>query len=112
MLLRETVVLEAYQRAREGGDKHEIALMRAMEAGRKFLPNVPLSMTAVKMILAEFMSTKLGRDSMIVTKSPGHTLPDGRFSPSGSTYTAGFAARPNYPRANARCPKDKQSTDD
>ena len=101
-LLQASVVLEAFQRSRDGGAKYEQALNDAVDASLKAFPDFKTSVTTVKIILAEFMSEKEGYESMRVTKTPGHDITGVGFKPTGTTYAIGFMPRPAYPRANRK----------
>ena len=105
-LIQATVVLEAFQRSRDGGAKYERAVSDAVEASQKAFPEFKSSVTTVKNILAEFMSKKEGYESMRVTKTSGRQIIGQGFVPTGTTYAMGFTPRPEYPRANRKRGKE------
>lgn len=60
-LLRSVIVLCAYDRARHMGEKHSAAVAAAVSALRSQVPEMPISETEVKRVLAEFRSKDSGQ---------------------------------------------------
>ncbi len=126
VLIRSFMVLHAYCRARDGGEKHSAAIAAAASAVRSRVPGMRVSETEVKRVLAEFQS-KDSEHSWIITdgvpereldlllenlkwvaeKFPGKldvsTLSDDVFKPKRlRILTIQVGPRPRYPRHNAR----------
>lgn len=102
MLQRVTLVVYAYGRAREAGDKHFAAIQAAVRYVRKTAPGMPVSETEVRRILAVWRSNQnLSALSVTKPEPPNDTitLPNGRVV--RKLWTAALGPRPIYPRANA-----------
>ncbi len=124
-LLRSVLVLCAYDQARHTGEKHSAAIAAAVSVLRSQVPEMPISATEVKRVLAEFRSKDSGQ-ALIFTegiaqgpeadawferlewateKSRGKwNVPSFlRNKPRRlRTFTIQIGPRPRYPRHNAR----------
>ena len=67
MLARTLIVLKGFDEARNKGAKHEAAISEAVYAVRSCLPEMPISRTEVKRILAELRS-KRSEETFLVTE--------------------------------------------
>jgi len=122
---RALMVIDAYLRAREGGQKHSAAVRQAVEVVRQSGLGMPISETVVKRVLAEF----LPKDSPAALKTD-YVILEGEEAASHRRFHAqmlelagnkitteltdqdlqkplkifkfGFGKRPNYPRHNAK----------
>ena len=102
MLTRETLVVYAYGRAREAGEKHSVAISEAVKYVRDNAPAMPISETEVKRIVATWRSKQRPTCLFVTKPDPEHdtlVLPDGR--KVRMLYTASVGPHPIYPRANA-----------
>lgn len=102
MLERDTVAVYAYGRAREGGEKHSVAISEAVTHIRATYPRMPVSETEVKRIAAAWRSKQRSSSLFVSKPDPEHnsiTLPNGR--KVRILYNASVGPRPIYPRANA-----------
>jgi hypothetical protein len=121
-LARAVIILEAYTRARERGEKYIIAVEEAMEAVRAY--GLAVSVAEVKRTLAEFRSQ--GGAALVVTQRvsegddaarfrsmlqqiPGFVadeqskgLPKRDPRRPLKVFTLKFTPRPEYPRSNAK----------
>ena len=101
MLLRATVVLEAFNKARETGEKYEFALEAAVDAVHAFDPEMKVSVSAVKRILKELMPE--GAELMLnVTKVSDKTDTANETATGKTSYGIGFAPRAQYPHPSKR----------
>jgi hypothetical protein len=105
MLERLTWVVYAYQGARLAGEKHIVAIQTAVECVRNEMPEVPISATEVKRILAQWCPT--GGPTALSVSEPSAdnsviTLPNGLVSKV--LLNAHSGPRIRYPRANAVSP--------
>jgi hypothetical protein len=122
-LLRSFLVLHAYDQARARGDKHSHAIAEAVSAVRSRVPEMPISETEVKRVLAEFQSKDSGGRWIITDDIIQGTelqiwfnnlkwiaaqpikcdIPDFPVKPSGlRTLKIQVGPRLRYPRSNAR----------
>ena len=127
MLFRSFLALHAYDQARARGNKHSSAITEAISAVRSREPEMPISETEVKRVLAEFQS-KDSKGSSIISagivqgpeldtwfddlkwiteESPLKLgvphIPDYRSKPRQiRTLSIQIGPRPHYPRSNAR----------
>jgi hypothetical protein len=112
MLERETLVLYAYGRARDGGNKHSVAISEAVKYIRDNTPTLPISETEVKRIVARWRSNRRPMCLVVTKPDPEHNsvvLPFvGRVR---TLYTASVGPRPTYPRANAAKEPDESCPD-
>jgi hypothetical protein len=101
MLRRVTLVLYAYDQSRKLGEKHVTAIAAAVQYLRKQAPEIPVSETEVKRILATWRGSKASRMTEVVKHEDGQefVMPDGsRFR---LRYTIRVAPHQDYPRSNA-----------
>lgn len=100
-LIRNSIVVEAFHKAREGGAKYEFALVAAVEAVNAHDPKMKISTSTVKKILKELMPED-SEEMLKVTKiiEPVITS-DGKRSVKTS-YGIGFAPRVEYPHPSNR----------
>lgn len=109
VLGRDTRVLCAYERAREAGEKHCVAVSEAVKYVRQTAPRMRISETEVKRVVAYWRPK--GSTECIQVSEPG---PSGEllsvpvlrygvvsFVDCRVLYTASFGPRRTYPRANA-----------
>jgi len=68
MLFRSFLLLHTYDQARARGEKHSAAIAEAVSALRFRVPELPISETEVKRVLAEFQSKDLA-ENFIITES-------------------------------------------
>ena len=102
MLGRATLVVYAYGRARDAGNKHSVAISEAVKYIRVTAPTMPISETEVKRVVAEWRSKRRPMCLVVTRPDPEHntvTLPNGR--KARILYTASVQLHPIYPRANA-----------
>jgi hypothetical protein len=109
VLRRETLALFAYERAREAGEKHCVAVSEAVKYIRQTAPRMRISETEVKRIVAYWRPRGSTRCLRVSEPGPsGHVtsvpvLRNGvvSFIDCRVLYTASHGPRPIYPRANA-----------
>jgi hypothetical protein len=102
MLRRITLVLRGYQKAREAGVKHSVAIQEAVRHVRETEPQMPISETEVRRTLARYRSSRLPYGYFVVEPDPTNntiTLPGGRVIKIGLTVC--LVPRVDYPRINA-----------
>ena len=102
MLGRATLVVYAYGRARDGGNKHSVAISEAVKYIRDTAPTMPISETEVRRIVAGWRSKRRPMCLFVSRPDPEHNsvvLPNGR--KAKILYTASVRLHPIYPRANA-----------
>ena len=127
-LLRAFKIVYSYSEALAGGQKHAAAVREAVDFVRQLDPKMPVSETAVKRVLAEFLP-KDGQVALKVncsilkgeeaarlrsflaqmselagTKSPAVSADQNLQKPLKS-FKFGFGKRPTYPRHNAKTSK-------
>jgi hypothetical protein len=118
-------IIHAHSKAREGGQKHSAAVREAVEFVRQLDPEMPISETEVKRVLAEFQP----QDGQVALKVD-YSILEGeeaarrrsflvqmlKFAGTNSTteltdqnlrkplksFRFGFGKRPNYPRHNGK----------
>ena len=100
-LMRDTIAIEAFQKAREAGEKYEFALIAAVDAVRAFDPEMKISVSAVKKILKELMPEG-GEEMLKVTKVSEKTDAANETSITKTSYGIGFALRAEYPHPGKR----------
>jgi len=125
------MVMCAYDEARGSGQKHSAAVALAVDFVRQRYPEMPISKTEVKRILATFRpesrrtilqfkrstldGEKLNKLRWLREQSAGVQDEKGLSAPSPSiqnlpesrtTYKFAFAERPLYPRHNRKIPKE------
>jgi hypothetical protein len=110
MLGRTLQVIFAYNEAKASGMKHSSAVTAAVEAVKKVWPEMPISETEVKRILATWQPKG---SSLALKVIKGSDLPQ-PFSPAmyemmgipaggrKNRLIFGFDRRPTYPRSNAK----------
>ena len=97
MLDRVTLVVYAYDQAREAGEKHMAAITEAVEFIRENRPWMKVSQTEVKRILANWRSKRRPVGLLVTKPDPADcklTLPDGRIV--RRVLGAAFGPRPIY----------------
>jgi len=102
MLERATLVVYAYSRAREAGEKHSVAISEGVKYIQDTAPAMPISETEVKRIVAEWRSKRRPMCLVVTRPDPAHNsvaLPNGQ--KARILYTASVQLHPIYPRANA-----------
>ena len=111
MIVRKIIVLNAYDQAKRGGEKHSSAVTEAVAAVKKFHPGMKVSETEVKRILAEHRAKEAPMVELVTEKtlSPEECKLSGL--PEGKTFSRslvlGYGPRPKYKRANAATTKAK-----
>jgi hypothetical protein len=84
--LRALMVIHAFSKARAGGQKHSADVREAVEFVRQLDPEMPISETEVKRVLAEFLPR--------ASRSPGwQTIPALLISPRPSAWTSAPSRR-------------------
>lgn len=68
MLIRALVALEAFDQARRAGEKYFFAIEETVKAVRETIPEMPISGTEVKRVLAEFQPNDAAK-VFLVTKT-------------------------------------------
>ena len=109
VLHRETLALFAYERAREAGEKHSVAVREAVEYIRQMAPRMCISETEVRRIVAYWRPKRSTRCLQVREPSLSGkvlTVPVLRngvvsFIKCKVLFTASHGPRPIYPRANA-----------
>jgi hypothetical protein len=102
MLERGSLVVYAYGRAREAGEKHSVAISEAVKYIQDTAPAMPISETEVKRIVAVWRSKRRATCLFVSKPDPEHNsivLPNGR--KGRILYTASVGPHPIYPRVNA-----------
>jgi hypothetical protein len=123
---RSLMVLNAYNRARERGEKRSAAIKEAVDLVKQSAPEMPISVTEVKRILAEFHpkdsetglivrpsvpdAKEIARRHNLRAQVPGFAetkitaeLPNQNLQKCRG-FKFGFGKRPDYPRHNAIAP--------
>jgi hypothetical protein len=95
MLLRTTIVVEAFHTAREAGEKYEFALEAAVNAVHAFDSTMKISVSVVKKILKEYLPAE-NEEMLKVTKIVEPVNNDTENSVNKSSYGVGFAPRVKY----------------
>jgi len=120
-------VMSAYDESRERGDKHSVAILHAVDLVKRRNPEMPISQTEVKRILAawrprgsntiiRFERSSLSEEDIqknrwireqlaMLQEKNGLKLPtplDYHPARSVAAFTIRFAQRPNYPRHNRK----------
>jgi hypothetical protein len=114
------LVLNAYNEARSLGLKHSAAVSEAVAVVKNRLPDVQISQTEVKRILAEYQPS--GALTVLTTKKndvatrplPPEVcrqmgIPEG--SRMRSILAFGFGPKPQYPRVNSRASENYPSAE-
>jgi hypothetical protein len=99
VLHRTMVGLYAYDKARSRGEKYEQALRAAVKDVRQTFPEMRMSETEMKRILAEFRSKALAL-TFLVTESENTVTIEGR--KCRKAWQLSIGPQPEYPRHNAR----------
>ena len=111
MLSRAAWVLEAYDGARKNGLKHSDGITEAVNSVHQKHPEMPISETVVKRILASHRS-KHSRNVLIIEKEgvqQGIDLTESVAPPKPLIrYAMKLYDRPVYPRRNAKTPKPEK----
>jgi hypothetical protein len=120
---RAGMVFFAYDEARRRGEKHAVAVVQAVEYVRQRYPEMPISQTEVRRLLATFRPRK-SRTILRFERATldGERLKKFRFvagvlgekpqtapqdlPESITSYKFRFAERPQYPRHNRKNPKE------
>jgi hypothetical protein len=93
------VGLCAYDKARSRGEKYEQALKAAVEEVRQIFPEMPMSETEVKRVLAEFRTKELEL-TFLVSESDNTVTLEGR--KCQKAWEIRIGPQPEFPRHNAR----------
>ena len=100
-LMRDTIAVEAFHKARGAREKYEAALDLAVDAVHNFDPNMRCSDSAVKRALKELMPE--GSEEMLkVTKITEPAIASDGKSSVKTSYGIGFAPRVKYPHPTNR----------
>ena len=98
VLHRTMVGLYAYDKARSRGEKYEQALRAAVEEVRQTFPEIRMSATEMKRILAEFRPKELEL-TFLITECENTVTPLGR--KCEKAWQIRIGPQPEYPRHNA-----------
>lgn len=129
--VRAGAAMSAYDEARESGSKHSFAVTQAADSVRQLHPEMPISETQVKRILAAWRPRKarviLRFKRSILTEEETNkiqwiweqlaalheekalmlpVLRNDNPPKSGTLFTICFGERPNYPRYNHKTPTE------
>jgi hypothetical protein len=102
MFERVLLVLFAYDRSRNVGNKHSTAIVEAVTFVREQNPQMPISESEVKRILARWRSKDANLSLIVTAPAPGcetETLLNGRIL--RAKFKGSSGPRPTYPRINA-----------
>jgi hypothetical protein len=99
VLHRTMVGLCAYDKARSRGEKYEQALKAAVEEVRQIFPEMPMSETEMKRVLAEFRPKELEL-TFLVSESDNTVTLEGR--KCQRAWDIRIGPQPDFPRHNAR----------
>jgi hypothetical protein len=127
--MRVVMVLRGYDEARAKDQKHSVAVAEAVKFVRDLNPNMPISETVVRRILATFrprggvtvlrieravLSEEFTKNYEFMREEAAAFMermglgwpPPPRISPTtgANTFTMSFAEKPNYPRFNRKTP--------
>lgn len=100
-LIRDTIAIEAFHKARDAGEKYEAALDLAVGAVHNFDPNMRCSDSAVKRALKELMPED-SEEMLKVTKITEKTEASNGTDNPKKCYGIGFAPRVKYPHPSNR----------
>jgi hypothetical protein len=98
-LFRALLGLYGYDKARMAGEKYEEGLRAAIEEVHRVFPDMPMSATEMKRILAEFRCKSL-LSTLYLTKRDNLVTLDGKTP--GMAWAIHIGPQPDYPRHNAR----------
>jgi hypothetical protein len=104
---RASLVLFAYDRSRNLGNKHSTAVIEAVTFVREQNPQMPISESEVKRILARLRSKDAKLTPIVTAPAPGcetKTLPNGRIL--RVKFKVSLGPCPIYPRINASPMRD------
>jgi hypothetical protein len=106
VLERDMLVIYAYGRARDAGEKHIVAILEAVKYIRDTAPAMRISETEVKRIVARWRPKGKATCLFVSKPDPEHGIirvpgRDGRMINARIMYTASVGPRPTHPRANA-----------
>jgi len=104
MLFRTAVVIEAFNTARQAGNKYEFALEAAVDAAIRIDPKMKASRSMVKKILKEYMPEN-GEEMLRVTKITEQANPASENTSTNTSFTLGFVPKATYPH-----PSEKNKT--
>lgn len=118
VLQRVTLALFAYERAREAGEKHCVAVREAVKYIRQNAPRMRISETEVKRIVAYWRPKGSTNCLRVIEPGPSYNtlsvpvLKNGvaSFSDCRVLYTAFHGPRPTYARANAAAKDPENGT--
>jgi hypothetical protein len=97
VFFRAMVALKAFDEARSDGEKYSGALKAGVAAVRRAIPNISMSETEMKRILAEFHSSHL-KQTLLVTDSDDTIEIDG--IKLGRAFSLCSGPVPSHPRTN------------
>jgi hypothetical protein len=106
ILERIALVLFAYGRARDAGEKHSVAIAEAVKYVRETAPTMRISETEAKRVVAAWRSKERPKCLLVTKPDPEHSLVRvpgraGKWIDARILYTASVGPRPIYDRANA-----------
>jgi hypothetical protein len=109
MLARRAFALEAYNKARGGGEKHSCAFTEAVAAVKARFSGMPMSETEMKRIVKAWqprgfpIAFRVSRDSGAQAREAIALYQAlGLTGKPKTVLTFGLGPRPNYPRRNAK----------
>jgi hypothetical protein len=101
MLLRDTIAIDAFHKAREAGSKYEAALEVAVAAVNDFDTEMKISASMIKKTLKALMPEG-GEEMLKVTKITEKTEASNGTDNPKTSYGIGFAPRVKYPHPTNR----------
>jgi hypothetical protein len=118
MFYRRLFMISSYNDARARGVKHSSAVTEAVEAVKEKLPDMPISVTEVRRILAAeqpkggeiaLKVTKVSDDSQPLPQQVCEMMGIHR-GPRKNRLVFGYGPRPSYPRSNAKNRGERSSS--
>jgi hypothetical protein len=102
MLVRVTLAVYGFHQARRAGAKHFAAIQAAVAFVRALHPEMPVSETEVRRILADWQSSRRPLGLLVSEADPSDYvvtfLRDGSVGKVNVLWTAAIGPRPTYPR--------------
>jgi hypothetical protein len=96
---RTVLGLYGYDKARGMGEKYEASLKAGIAQVKRAYPELPMSVTEMKRILATFRPKSGDAATFHVAECENFRLPGGRMT--GQAWDIRIGAQPKYPRSNS-----------